>query len=301
MQGLPENLPEIMTLNCHGRLIDLSTPRIMGILNSTPDSFYAGSRVPGPDQALSRAGAMLGEGATFLDLGGYSTRPGADQVTEEEELRRVVPLVEALARAFPGVLLSVDTFRSRVAREAIGAGAALVNDITAGLHDPDMLPLIAEKRVPFAMMHMRGTPADMARQTDYEDLVGEILFYFSERLAAARALGITDLIADPGFGFAKTREQNFELLAGLAAFRELGVPLLAGLSRKSMIWKTLGVEPAQALNGTTALHMLALQGGANILRVHDVKEASECIRLWEALPPAPGTGNFSTFTKTTAD
>ena len=273
-----------MTLNCLGRLIDLSTPRIMGILNSTPDSFYTGSRIPGIDEALARAGAMLRDGATFLDIGGYSTRPGAAEVSEEEELRRVLPLVEALTTAFPEALLSIDTFRSRVAREALEAGAALVNDVSAGLRDPEMLPLVAEKRVPCIMMHMRGTPADMAGLTAYDDLIGEILTYFSERLAAARALGITDLIADPGFGFAKTRAQNFELLAGLSAFQELGTPLLVGISRKSMIWKTLEIEPSQALNGTTALHMLALQGGAHILRVHDVKEASECIRLWQEIP-----------------
>lgn len=273
-----------MTLNCLGRLIDLSSPRIMGILNSTPDSFYAGSRIPGVDEALARAEAMLGEGATFLDIGGYSTRPGAAEVSEEEELRRVAPLVEALVSAFPEALLSIDTFRSRVARTALEAGAALVNDISAGLRDPEMLALVAEKRVPYIMMHMRGTPADMAQLTAYDDLVGEILFYFSERLAAARALGITDLIADPGFGFAKTRAQNFELLAGLPAFRVLEAPLLVGISRKSMIWKTLGIDPSEALNGTTALHMLALQGGASILRVHDVKEASQCIRLWEEIP-----------------
>lgn len=289
-----------MTLNCRGKLIDLSTPRLMGILNSTPDSFYAGSRVPNAGKALALAETMLGEGATFLDLGGYSTRPGAEHVSEDEEVRRVVPLVEALVKEFPEALISIDTFRSRVARAALEAGASLVNDISAGLHDPGMLPLVAEKRVPIILMHMRGTPADMASRTEYEDLVAEILFYFSERLAAARALGIADMVADPGFGFAKTREQNFELLAGFTAFKDLGVPLLAGLSRKSMIWKTLGVEPAAALNGSTALHMLALQGGANILRVHDVKEAAECIRLWEALPPAPGLGNFSTFTKTPA-
>ena len=272
-----------MTLNCRGLLIDLKIPRIMGILNSTPDSFYAGSRIPGIDEALARAEAMLRDGATFLDIGGYSTRPGAAEVSEEEELRRVAPLVEALTAAFPEALLSVDTFRSRVGRAALEAGAALVNDISAGLRDAEMLPLVAEKRVPFIMMHMRGTPADMAGLTEYDDLAGEILFYFSERLAAARALGITDLIADPGFGFAKTRAQNFELLAGLSAFRALGLPLLVGVSRKSMVWKTLGIDPSQALNGTTALHMLALQGGANILRVHDVKEASECIRLWEEI------------------
>jgi len=292
-----------MTLNCRGRLIDLSTPRIMGILNSTPDSFYAGSRIPGIDEALTRAEAMLRDGATFLDIGGYSTRPGAAEVAEEEEVRRVAPLVEALAAAFPEALLSIDTFRSRVARVALEAGAALVNDISAGLRDPEMLPLIAKRRVPYIMMHMRGTPADMAQQTEYGDLVGEILFYLSERLAAARALGIADIIADPGFGFAKTREQNFALLGGLRGFGVLEVPLLVGISRKSMVWKTLGIEPSQALNGTTALHMLALQGGAGILRVHDVKEASECIRLWQEIPPmgTPGSLNFSTFTKSRAD
>jgi len=292
-----------MTLNCRGQLIDLRIPRIMGILNSTPDSFYAGSRIPGVDQALARAEAMLRDGATFLDIGGYSTRPGAAGVSEEEELGRVTPLVEALAAAFPEILLSIDTFRSRVARVALEAGAALVNDISAGLRDPGMLPLVAEKQVPYIMMHMRGTPADMTQLTSYDDLVGDILYYFSERISAARALGITDLVADPGFGFAKTRAQNFELLAGLSAFSVLEAPLLVGISRKSMIWKTLETEPSRALNGTTALHMLALQGGANILRVHDVEEASECIRLWQEIQAhgSPGSVNFSTFTKRSAD
>lgn len=275
-----------MTICCHGELIDLDTPRIMGILNRTPDSFYAGSRQADTASALAAAGTMLEEGADFLDLGGYSSRPGATDISEEEEIRRVVPLVGKLVQAFPGVRISVDTFRSRVAREALDAGAAMVNDISGGQQDPGMLPLIAERQVPIILMHMRGTPRDMTTLTQYDDLIRDVLRYFSERLAAARALGITDLIADPGIGFAKTREQSFELLAKLDAFSLLEVPLLAGLSRKSMIYKTLGTAPEEALNGTTALHMLALEGGANLLRVHDVKAAAECVKLWEAVKAA---------------
>lgn len=272
-----------MTICCRGQLIDLSKPRVMGILNATPDSFFKGSRTQSLDQALERSGEMLAEGADFLDVGGYSSRPGAADVPESEEKARVVPLIEALVRSYPNALISIDTFRASVARAALHAGAALVNDISGGMRDAAMLPLIAEIQVPYILMHMRGTPQDMTSQTDYEDLIGDMLYYFSERLAAARALGIADCIVDPGFGFAKTREQNFELLAGLEAFRELEVPMLVGLSRKSMIWKTLETTPEKALNGTTALHMLALERGANILRVHDVAEAVECIRLWEAL------------------
>lgn len=272
-----------MTICCRGQLIDLSKPRVMGILNATPDSFFKGSRTQSLDQALERAGEMLAEGADFLDVGGYSSRPGAAEVSEAEEKARVVPLIEALAQTYPDALLSIDTFRASVARAALHAGAALVNDISGGARDAAMLPLIAETQVPYILMHMRGTPQDMTSKTNYEDLIGDMLYYFSQRLAAARALGIADCIVDPGFGFAKTREQNFELLAGLEAFKELEVPMLVGLSRKSMIWKTLETTPEKALNGTTALHMLALERGANILRVHDVAEAVECVRLWEAL------------------
>ncbi len=272
-----------MTIRCNGELMDLDTPRVMGILNLTPDSFYSGSRRTDLQSALSAAGRMLEEGADFLDIGGYSSRPGAEDVPEEEELRRVVPLVGELVKAFPGIRISVDTFRSRVAREALDAGAAVVNDISGGHQDPEMLPLIAGRQVPVILMHMRGTPRNMVTLTQYDDLISDLLRYFSERLAAARALGIADIIADPGFGFAKTREQSFKLLANLEAFSLLEVPLLAGLSRKSMIQKTLDTGPEGALNGTTALHMLALQGGAKLLRVHDVKEAVECVKLWEAV------------------
>jgi len=275
-----------MTICCKGELIDLTCPRIMGILNCTPDSFYDGGKYWDPYVAFRQAEAMLKEGADFIDVGGYSSRPGAPDVPEKEELKRVIPVIEGLLAEFPGALISVDTFRSAIAREALDAGAAMVNDISAGLRDAQMLPLVAERQVPYVMMHMKGTPQDMTKHTEYEDLVGDILFYFSQRLAAARELGITDCIVDPGFGFAKTREQNFTLLGSLERFQTLNAPLLVGISRKSMIHKTLGISPEEALNGTTALHMLALEGGAQILRVHDVRQAEECVRLWEAFREA---------------
>lgn len=266
--------------------MDLSRPRVMGILNCTPDSFFDGGRYWDPYEAFRQAEAMLKAGADFIDVGGYSSRPGAPDVSEKEELKRVLPVIEGLVAEFPDALLSVDTFRSQVAQEALDAGAVMVNDISAGLRDPEMLPLIAARQVPYVMMHMKGTPQTMALHTEYEDLIRDILYYFSERLEAARKLGITDCIVDPGFGFAKTREQNFRLLGALKAFRTLKAPLLVGISRKSMIHKTLDITPGEALNGTTALHMLALEGGAHILRVHDAKEAVECIRLWEAFRDA---------------
>jgi len=275
-----------MTICCKGELIDLTRPRIMGILNCTPDSFYDGGKYWDPYVAFQQAEALLKEGADFIDVGGYSSRPGAPDVPEQEELKRVLPVIEGLLAEFPEALISVDTFRSAVAREALDAGASMVNDISAGLRDAQMLPLVAERQVPYVMMHMKGTPQDMTEHTEYEDLVGDILFYFSDRLAAARELGITDCIVDPGFGFAKTREQNFNLLGSLDRFQTLNAPLLVGISRKSMIHKTLDITPEEALNGTTALHMLALEGGAQILRVHDVKEAEECVRLWEAFREA---------------
>lgn len=273
-----------MTICCKGNLIDLSRPRVMGILNCTPDSFFDQGRFWDPYLALRQAEQMLKAGADFIDVGGYSSRPGASDVSEEEELKRVLPVVEGLLEEFPQALISVDTFRSRIAGEALDAGAALINDITAGHGDAGMFSLIASRQVPYVMMHMRGTPQTMTRLTQYEDLLGEILFYFSERLAEARSLGITDCIVDPGFGFAKTREQNFALLGALDRFKTLNAPVLVGLSRKSMIYKTLKISAEEALNGTTALHMLALSGGAHILRVHDVEEAFQCVRLWEAMP-----------------
>ncbi|UCE69622.1 MAG: dihydropteroate synthase [Flavobacteriaceae bacterium] len=272
-----------MTICCKGELLDLNHPRVMGILNCTPDSFFDGGKYWDPYVAFRQAEAMLKAGADFIDVGGHSSRPGAPDVSEKEELKRVLPVIEGLVAEFPETCISVDTFRAKVAKEALDAGAAMVNDISAGLRDPKMLPLIAERQVPYVMMHMKGTPQTMVQHTEYEDLLRDILYYFSERLDAARKLGITDCIVDPGFGFAKTREQNFRLLGGLKEFQTLKTPLLVGISRKSMIHKTLGITPGEALNGTTALHMVALQGGAGILRVHDVKEAVECVRLWEAL------------------
>jgi dihydropteroate synthase len=280
----PLKYNRIMTICCHGRLIELTAPKVMGILNTTPDSFYDGGRYTARDRILARAETLLAEGADFIDIGGYSSRPGAVEVSEDEEIRRVVPAIRAIMKAQPEALISVDTFRSEVARQALDAGAALVNDITAGHADPRMLPLIAQRQVPYIMMHMRGTPQTMSGLTDYQELISELISYFSERLYTARDLGIIDCIADPGFGFAKTLEQNFEILGSLEAFLDLDIPILAGLSRKSMIYKTLGLTAADALNGTTALNMIALEKGANILRVHDVKEAVECVRLWKAIP-----------------
>lgn len=275
-----------MTICCRGSLIDLSNPRVMGILNCTPDSFFDGGNFWDPYLALKQAETMLMDGADFIDVGGYSSRPGAEDVSEDEELRRVLPVIEALATEFPDICISIDTFRSRVAGEALNAGACMVNDISAGLRDHRMLPLIAERQVPYVMMHMKGTSRTMMAETTYDDLLLEILYYFSERLSEAYSLGITDCIADPGFGFAKTREQNFSLLRSLKSFQTLEIPVLVGISRKSMIHKTLEISPEEALNGTTALHMLALEGGANILRVHDVREAAECVRLWKAFREA---------------
>jgi len=228
---------------------------------------------------LRQAEKMLSAGATFLDVGGYSSRPGADHVSESEELHRVLPTIEALVKEFPKVYISVDTFRSEVAKKAVGTGAALVNDISAGLMDAQMIPVIAQLQVPYVMMHMKGTPQTMTTETNYDNLITEILHYFSERIAVARKAGINDIIADPGFGFSKTRSQSFTLLRNLDLFKQLNVPFLIGVSRKSMIYKSLGITPQEALNGTTALHSIALLKGASILRVHDVKEAMECISL----------------------
>ena len=268
-----------MTINCKGRLIDLSSPKVMGILNSTPDSFFEDSRTQNKSDILKKAEMMLEEGATFIDIGGYSSRPDAENVAENEELKRVVPAIELLVKEFPEILISVDTFRSKVAEEAIGAGAALINDISAGRLDEKMMSIIAQHQVPYIMMHMRGTPKTMKQLTAYEDLVSEITYYFSEKIKEARTLGINDLILDPGFGFAKTTDQNFELLKKSALFSSFKLPVLIGISRKTMIHKTLNISPKKALNGTTVLNTLALTKGAAILRVHDVKEAMEAIKL----------------------
>lgn len=272
-----------MTINCKGQLIDISSPKVMGILNITPDSFYDGGIYNNEKDILTRTEQMLFNGATFIDIGAYSSRPNAEHVSEEEELKRILPIVELILKEFPETLLSIDTFRSKIAKQCIEAGAALINDISAGNIDSNMLQTIADLQVPYIMMHMRGTPQDMQQLTDYDNLVKDILFYFSERIAAAKALGIIDIIIDPGFGFAKTTEQNFELLNKLELFNMIEKPLLAGVSRKSMIYKTLNSSAKAALNGTSVLNTIALQKGASILRVHDVKEAVECITLVNAL------------------
>ena len=267
------------TLNLRGQLIDLSTPRIMGILNVTPDSFFDGGKYDTLQTALKHAERMLTEGATFIDVGGYSSRPGAADVSPEDELKRVVPAVGALVKEFPGAFISIDTFRSEVARAAVQEGAVIVNDISGGELDPEMFPTIGRLQVPYVLMHMKGTPQNMHTQTGYEDLVKDIVDYFHRKLRVLHDLQVKDIIIDPGFGFAKTIEQNFQLLDQLEYFQVLEKPLLAGLSRKSMVWKSLGVLPEDALNGTTVLHTLALLKGTSILRVHEVREAVQVIRL----------------------
>ncbi|SDE89147.1 dihydropteroate synthase [Ulvibacter litoralis] len=271
------------TLNCKGTLIDLSYPKVMGIINVTPDSFYDGGKTTASREIVAQAKTMLDEGATFLDIGGYSSRPNAEEVSEAEELQRVLPAIEAILNEFPEALISIDTFRSEVAKQAVEAGAALVNDISAGTIDPTMISEVAKLNVPYCMMHMRGTPQTMAALTDYETITKEVIFFFSEKIAEARAAGINDILIDPGFGFAKTKDQNFELLKHLDLFKQLEVPCLVGVSRKSMIYKTLETTPDNALNGSTVLHTIAVSKGANILRVHDVSEAVECIKLTQNL------------------
>ena len=272
-----------MTINCKGKLIDLSSPKVMGILNLTPDSFYDGGKHTNDTAILKHVELMLNEGATFIDLGAYSSRPNADHVSETEELNRILPVLDLVLKSFPETLISIDTFRSHVAKETIEAGAALINDISAGKLDENMLQTIANLHVPYVMMHMKGTPQTMQQNTTYENLTKEILFYFSERIAAAKALGIIDMIVDPGFGFSKTLEQNYELLHHLELFKMIEKPVLVGFSRKSMIYKKLETTANEALNGTTVLNTIALQKGASILRVHDVKEAMETIKLVESL------------------
>ena len=267
------------TINCKGTLIDLSTPKVMGIVNVTPDSFFDGGKLTNSDEIVGQVEKMLQDGATFIDLGGYSSKPGAEFVSESEELNRVIPIVKLLVEKFPNILLSIDTFRSEVAKQAVENGAAIINDISAGLLDEKMLETVAKLQVPYIMMHMKGTPKTMQSLANYDDLLKEMNFYFSERIAKARNFGLNDIIIDPGFGFAKTIEHNYELLQNLELLQFHELPILAGISRKSMIYKTLETSPEEALNGTTFLHAFCLQKGANILRVHDVKEAVECVKL----------------------
>ena len=267
------------TLNIRGKLLDLSTPAVMGILNITPDSFYEGSRMRSEDELLAKAGQMLAEGATMIDIGGYSTRPGAKEVEEAEELDRVESAVAPLNKNFPELIISVDTFRSQVAKRAIETGAHIVNDVSGGNLDDQMFEVVSALRVPYILMHMRGTPQTMSSMTTYNQLVPDILKDLKGKIDKLRSMGVADIIVDPGFGFAKNAEQNFELMNHLAEFNSLDSPLLVGISRKGFIYKKLGIAPEEALNGTSVMNTLALQQGACIIRVHDVKPAVEAVKL----------------------
>lgn len=271
------------TLNIGGKLLDLSIPQVMGILNITPDSFYSGSRVLQLDDAYKKAEKMLSEGASILDLGGHSTRPGADAVSETEEANRVLPVVEMLRKHFPRAIISIDTFRASVARQAIEAGAHIINDIAGGNLDPLMFETVAALQVPYILMHSRGTPQTMKDLNQYDDLVTDVMRELQTKIYELQQLGVKDIVADMGFGFAKNADQNYVLLRELRAFEILNVPLLVGVSRKSMIWRKLNITPDQSLNGTTALNTVALLNGASILRVHDVKEAVETVKLMQLL------------------
>ena len=272
-----------MTLNCNGKLINLSTPKVMGILNVTLDSFYDGGKFKNDKSFLSQTEKLINEGATFVDIGAYSSRPGADFVSEKEEISRLIPIVRLIHEAFPETPISIDSFRSNVIKESIQAGAAMANDISAGQLDPMMFETVGKLGIPYIMRHMKGTPQTMQKMTTYSNVVKEVYTYFSERVHLARKHQIKDLIIDLGFGFSKTLEQNFKLLNSLDFYTNLNLPILAGVSRKSMIYKTLETTANNALNGTSALHMIALEKGAKLLRVHDVKEAVECIKLYKAL------------------
>lgn len=272
-----------MTINCKGTLIDLSIPKVMGILNLTPDSFYDGGRYREENEILQQVEKMLKEGVTFIDIGAYSSRPGADHISENEEESRILPIIEIVLLKFPELFISIDTFRSNIAKKCIEAGAALINDISAGSMDAEMMKTVGALKVPYCMMHMIGTPQTMKNLNQYDDLIKDIQYYFSEKVVEAKSHGINDLIIDPGFGFAKNVEQNFELLSKLELLKIQELPILVGLSRKSMIYKTLEVTAQEALNGTTSLNTIALLKGVSILRVHDVKEAVECVRLLDNL------------------
>jgi len=269
------------TLNAGGRLIDLSHPKVMGIINLTPDSFYAGSRKQGIDEALMQAGKMLDEGAAFLDIGAYSSRPGADDISVQEEMDRLLPVVEAIALNFSDAVLSIDTFRAQIAEAAIVAGAHIINDISGGQLDADMFATIARLQVPYILMHTKGTPQNMQQLANYEDVFAEVYDYFADKYHQLKQLGVHDVIIDPGFGFAKKPEHSYALMSRLQDFGALQLPLLTGISRKKMIYGLLGNTAADALNGTTVLNTIALTKGSNILRVHDVKEAVEAVKIWE--------------------
>ena len=269
------------TLNLRGKILDVSSPKVMGILNVTPDSFYDGGEYTEERDMIDQVGEMLQAGAAIIDIGGYSTRPGADDISEEEEAGRVVNALKLLLRHFPKAYFSVDTFRASVAMKAVDEGAVMINDISGGQLDETMFEMVAKLKVPYVLMHSKGDPRTMRSLTTYEDLIIEITDFFVKQMTRLTELGVADVILDPGFGFAKTVEQNYELLKNLKYFQGLKLPVLIGLSRKSMIYKSLKIEPSEALNGTTVLNTIGLMNGASILRVHDVKEAIEAIELYK--------------------
>lgn len=271
------------SINCKGTLVDFSSPKIMGILNITPDSFFDGGKYNNPSTIINHIEKMLSEGATFVDVGAYSSRPGAKHISEEEELERITPIIKLLIEEFPNLFISVDTFRSEIAKQCIQLGACMINDISAGNMDNNMFATVANLQVPYIMMHMQGTPQTMQTKPTYNNIVQELLFYFSKKIDELRSLGVNDVIADVGFGFGKTLEQNYELLKHLELFKNLDIPTLVGLSRKSMLFKPLEINQNKALNATTSANTIALLNGANMLRVHDVKEAVEAVKIIELL------------------
>jgi dihydropteroate synthase len=272
------------SLNLNGRILDLSVPKVMGIINTTPDSFYEESRLPEPDQAVETARKMIQQGAAILDVGAVSSRPGAEEVSEAEEITRLSPVLDALRTEFPDFPISVDTWRSGVARVTHQRYQVdLINDISAGALDPKMFPTIAELQLAYIMMHMQGTPETMQESTEYENVVDDVLQFFGERVHKLRKRGLNDIIIDPGFGFGKTLEQNYKLVLDLDTFQMMELPILVGISRKSMIYRTLEKDPQEALNGTTAAHMAALMKGASLLRVHDVQAAVETVKIFQQI------------------
>lgn len=272
-----------MTINCNGTLIDLSHPKVMGILNITPDSFYDGGKYKNEKDILLQVEKMLNDGATFIDVGAYSSRPGAKHISEDEELQRIVPVIELLTKNFTDIFISVDTFRSNVAKETINAGACIINDISGGKMDAQMFTTVAELQVPYILMHMQGTPQNMQKDPQYNDVTHELISFFAEQIFKLKQLKLNDVIIDVGFGFGKTVAHNFELLKNLSLFKNLDAPILAGISRKSMLYKTLDITAQEALNATTSANTIALLNGANILRVHDVKEAVETVKIFEQI------------------
>ena len=272
-----------MTINCTGKLVDLSTPKIMGILNVTPDSFYDGGVHNSEKKILDHVEKMLNDGAIFIDIGAYSSRPNGINIDEDEELNRVVPALELVNKKFPEAIISIDTFRSKVAETCLNSGASIINDISAGEMDKKMMKIVGKYNVPYVMMHMKGNPQNMIRKTNYDDMLKEIIKYFSKKINQAVSYKINDMIIDPGFGFAKDLKQNYDLLSNIDLLKILDKPIMVGISRKSMIYQSLKTSAKESLNGTTVLNTVSLIKGASILRVHDVKEANECIKLISAL------------------